>query len=582
MKAAKNLVVRMRDGVGLATDVYRPPGDDAAPALVFRSPYGRDTSVQSPDLAAYMRAGYAVVVQDTRGRFGSDGTFNPFVDEPNDGEDTIAWVAGQDWCTGEVGMAGASYYGATQWMAAARRPGGLRAIAPQITSASYYEGWSYQGGAFQLGFLLCWTLGNLALPDVARLMGRGEAGPEDLATLVGAIDGIDDLYRRTPLSGLPLLEERAPYYLEWLAHPSDDEFWRRTAPRERYEEVSVPSFNIGGWYDCFLGGTLANYRGMKEHGGSGAARRPRLVVGPWAHGLMWGEFPDTRFGVSANSMFFNITNQQIQFFDQHLRGRESQLDESHPVTLFIMGANAWRAEEDWPLPDTQFTRYYLHSNGRAGGEENDGQLSQEPPDDEPADVYLYDPRDPVATLGGQTFLPGFLIGANSGPRDQRPVESRRDVLCFTTAPLQEELEVTGPVTLTLFASSSAVDTDFTGKLVDVHPSGRAVILTEGILRARYRNSMATPELMTPGETYELAIDLWATANVFKAGHRIRLEVSSSNFPRFDRNSNTGGTIAEERESDFVVAVNRVFHDRARPSYVTLPVIDRRGRAGEKP
>jgi putative CocE/NonD family hydrolase len=574
MHADKDVMVAMRDGVELATDIYRPSLDAPAAAVLFRSPYGRDMSVQSPDLAAYIRAGYTVVAQDTRGRWGSQGTFNPFFDEAADGEDTIGWVAAQEWCTGDVAMAGASYYGATQWMAAGRTPPALRAMAPQITSDSYYEGWSYQGGAFQLGFLLCWTLGNLALAEVARRMARGEGSAEVFVALTESIDNIDALYRHTPLGDLPIIKETAPYYLDWLAHPSYDSFWRETAPRERYDKVVVPTLNVGGWYDCFLGGTLANYRGMKERGGSAGARQARLIVGPWAHGLMWGEYPWARFGLMANSMVLNITDHQIRFFDHHVRGQANRLDGDAPVKLFIMGENMWRDETDWPLPDTRFTSYYLHSSGRAAGTLEDGGLLAEPATEQPEDVYLYDPRDPVPSCGGQTFLPGFIIGSNSGPRDQRAVESRRDVLCYTTPPLEKDTEVTGPVTLTLYGSSSARDTDFTGKLVDVHPDGRAIILTEGILRSRYRISTAEPKLLQPGEVYELNLDLWATANVFKAGHRIRLEISSSNFPRFDRNSNTGGLISEESEAEMIPAVNRIFHNRRFPSHLTLPIIDR--------
>jgi uncharacterized protein len=275
----------------------------------------------------------------------------------------------------------------------------------------------------------------------------------------------------------------------------------------------------------------------------------------------------------AGSTAADVIGEQVRFFDRHVKGEQS-LDAGPPVRIFVMGANVWRDEDDWPLPDTRFTAYYLHSGGRANTADGDGALATQPPEDEPADAYTYDPRDPVPTVGGQTLMPGFWVSANAGPRDQHEVERRRDVLCYTTAPLEQDTEVTGPIELVLYASSSARDTDFTGKLVDVDPDGRAVILTDGILRARYRSSLSAPELLDPGEIYELHIDLWATANVFKAGHRIRLEVSSSNFPRFDRNTNTGGAIAHERDGDMVSADNRVFHDATRPSHVLLPLIVR--------
>ena len=575
IRVDKHVAVPMRDGVELSTDVHRPEASEPVPAVLLRVPYDKEMSVAGGDIAKFVAAGYAVVAQDTRGRYRSGGTFNPFFDEPADGEDAVAWVAEQAWCNGDVAMAGASYNGATQWMAAARNTPALKAIAPNITSGSYFEGWSYQGGAFELGFLLCWAVGFLGLPEVAAKLARGEATTDDYGRIVGSLDGLAELYRRLPLTDVPELRDVAPYYFDWLAHPTYDDFWKQTAPRERYDRVVVPALNIGGWYDLFLGGTLANFRGIRERGGSEAARSgSRLIIGPWSHGVAGGEFAETRFGFMANALVADLVGRQIKFFDRHVKGIDNGLDDEPLVRIFVMGGGGWRSEADWPLPDTRFTPYYLHSGGRANTADGDGVLLTDTPSGGRFDVYLYDPRDPVPTVGGQTFLPGLHIGANAGPRDQRDVERRRDVLCYTTPPLGRDTEVTGPIELVLHASSSAVDTDFTGKLVDVHPDGRAIILTEGILRARYRESTAEPRLLEPEKVYELRIDLWATANVFRAGHRIRLEVSSSNFPRFDRNTNTGGTIAEEGEDTMLPAVNRIFHHAGHPSHVLLPVIDR--------
>jgi putative CocE/NonD family hydrolase len=572
---AKDVMVAMRDGVELATDVYRPVGAEGPVPVVFqRTPYDKEMAVAGAEVSRFVRAGYAYVAQDVRGRARSGGAFDPFVNEAADGEDAIAWLAEQPWCDGQVAMLGQSYVGATQWMAAGRTPAALKAISPQITSASYYEGWSYQGGALELGFLLAWTLGNLGLAEMGRRLGAGTATPAEFGAIVGLNDRIEELYRRLPLTGLEELRDVAPYFFDWLEHPTDDAFWKQTAPRERYDKVAVPSLNIGGWYDCFLGGTLANYRAIKEQGGDDPARRARLVVGPWAHGTSMGEYPEQGFGLMANSALADLTGQQLRFFDRHLRGIDDGLDDEPPVKVFVMGANVWRDEQDWPLPDTKFTKYFLDGRGRANTAGGDGVLTPQPPAAEAVDAYLYDPRDPVPTMGGGTFLPGFLIGRNSGPRDQRAVEARADVLCFTTEPLERDTEVTGPIELVLHASSSAFDTDFTGKLVDVHPDGRAVILTDGILRARYRESTAEARLLEPGEVYELRIDLWATANVFAAGHRIRLEVSSSNFPRFDRNTNTGAIVAADGEDDLVVAVNRVHHGPEHQSHLVLPIIER--------
>jgi uncharacterized protein len=574
----KNLKVPMRDGVEFATDVYRPDGNEPLPVLLQRLPYDKEmtrTTNFALDIQRAVQAGYAVVVQDTRGRFASEGTFNPFFDEPADGADAVAWAAEQPWSTGKVGLVGGSYFGATQCLTATRAPDALKAIAPVVTAADYHEGWAYQGGAFELGFNLNWTLIALALGEVQRRLGSGEATVEDMQRLIEAADNNDELYWRLPLDNLPELEGIAPYYFDWLAHPDYDEFWKQIAPKEFYEQMTAPSFNIGGWYDLFIGGTLENYRGMKKRAGSPEAREfQRLVVGPWAHGVFGGSFADRLFGLMGGADAYDLTGAQIRWFDFWLKGVDNGLPQDKPVQIFVMGANTWRHEDDWPLPDTQYTPYFLHSGGRANTRYGDGVLFKGQPGDEPEDVYLYDPRNPVPTVGGATFLPGLQVGANAGPRDQRYIEQRSDVLCYTTEPLDHPLEVTGPVELVLYASSSALDTDFTGKLVDVAPDGRATILTDGILRARYRESPSEQKLLEPGKVYEFRVDLWATANVFNAGHRIRLEVSSSNFPRFDRNTNTGGVIAEDGPDDLTQAVNRVFHDRARPSHLILPIIER--------
>jgi len=574
----KNVMVAMRDGVRMATDVYRPEGDGPFPALVQRLPYDKELPGLlnfAFDVLRGAQAGYAVVVQDTRGRYASEGEFTPFFDEAADGADTVAWAAEQPWCTGQVGMTGASYFGATQWLAASEAPPALKAIAPFVTTDQYYESWAYQGGAFQLGFNLHWTLSSLGLGELQRRLGDGRATPEQFGELVAAVDANDELYWRTPLRGLPELKGLAPYYDDWLDHPSYDEFWRSCAPRERYGDITVPALNMGGWYDLFLKGTIANYVGMRSAGGSDRARNlQRLVIGPWAHGPVGGWFPERGYGVMAGTDAADITGMQLRWFDHLLKGEDTGIEGDKPVRIFVMGADVWRDEDDWPLPGTEFVDYHLGGEGRANTSSGDGSLTTGSPTTETFDAYLYDPRNPVPTVGGASFLPGLFVGANAGPRDQREVERRADVLCYTTEPLTEPLEVTGPVEAVLHVSSSAPDTDFTAKLVDVRPDGRAENLADGIVRARYRESLSEPTPMEPGRVYEVRVDLVATSNLFRAGHRIRLEVSSSNFPRFDRNTNTGGTIAEESAEDFRQALNRVHHGGAHPSRLVLPVIRR--------
>jgi putative CocE/NonD family hydrolase len=383
---------------------------------------------------------------------------------------------------------------------------------------------------------------SLSLGELQRRAGTGEATLEDIGRHIEAIDAKDALYWRLPLKNSPELDGLAPYYNDWLSHPSYDDFWRSIAPRECYERITAPALNMGGWYDLFLKGTMANYLGMKQNGGSEGARSlQRLVIGPWAHGPLTGWFPERSYGTLSGTEASDITGQQLRWFDHLLKGEDNGVREEMPVRIFVMGANAWREEPDWPLPDTQFVDYFLHSSGQANTASGDGVLTTDSPSDAATDIYLYDPRNPVPTHGGASFLPGLFIGANAGPRDQREVERRSDVLCYTTPPLETPLEVTGPLEAVVHVSSSAPDTDFTAKLVDVWPDGRAENLADGIIRARYRESLSEPSLMEPNQVYEVRIDLVATSNLFAPGHRIRLEISSSNFPRFDRTPTPAAT-----------------------------------------
>jgi putative CocE/NonD family hydrolase len=570
LSVATEVAIPMRDGVVLVADVYRPAGEGRHPVVLLRTPYSRRAGVTPTEAVEFVTAGYAVVAQDVRGRFASGGTFVPFVHERSDGEDTLRWIVAQPFSDGTVAMAGASYVAATQWLVAAGDAPSLRAIAPNITGSSYHDGWTYEGGAFHLGFALSWTLGNLALADAATAVARGDRPASDVDQVVAALDDIEQHFRRTPVAGWTAPAELAPYYQDWVSRPDEDDTWRATAPREHYADVTVPSLNIGGWYDCFLRGTLENYIGMRASALPHVAAATRLIIGPWSHGTAGGEYAARSYGVRASSDVMGLTGERIRFFDRHLRGLDG-LD-APPVRLFVMGADVWRDEADWPLPDTSYEPFFLHSDGDAAAD--GGLLSPTAPADQPADHFTYDPRDPVPTVGGQTFLPGIKISANGGPRDRRAVEARPDVLTYTTPPLTSDLEVTGPVSAVLHVSTSVRDTDVTAALLDVHPDGSSIILTEGILRARYRDSLADPTLLMPGEVYELTVDLWATSNLFRAGHRIRLDVSSSNFPRFDRNSNTGGVVAQESESDVVVAHTTIHHDAVRPSRLVLPVVRR--------
>jgi uncharacterized protein len=570
----RNVAVPMRDGTVLRADVWRQPDAGRTPVLLQRSPYGKSPSEISIvhagiDPLRAVEQGYAVVFQDTRGRFGCGGDFEPFVHEADDGEDTLAWLADQTFSNGRAGMYGGSYFAATQLLAAARRPPSLAAIAPVVTASEYYDGWTYQGGAFQLGFVQYWTLLGLA-PDVVDRLPDGPRSHygEILACLLADPWAA---YRRLPLDDLGGLEQILPFYRDWLEHDTRDAWWRETAPNERYADIAVPALHVGGWYDIFVAGTVENFARLHREAATDDARAAqRLVVGPWSHGNYGDTVGGLQYGIDAVWGAGDTTAFHLAWFDEHLRGGPAA--DLPPVQVFLMGANRWLAEDGWPVPGVAEERWYLHGGGAARTAAGDGTLDLRPPDgDQPADEYIYDPRDPVPTCGGATFIPGYPVGFRTGAHDQREVEQRQDVLVYSSEPLGEPLDVIGSVEATLHVATSAVDTDFTAKLVDVHPDGRAYIICDGILALRHRGGLDHAEPAAPDEPYEIRIALGPTANRFGAGHRVRLEVSSSNFPRFARNPNDGTRPTRARESNLTTARQRVFHDRARPSSLSLPV-----------
>ena len=494
-----------------------------------------------------------------------------FVDEIDDGYDTIEWAANQSWSTGKIGMCGASYVGATQWLAAVARPPHLVTIVPNVTASNYYNGWTYQGGALELGFNLSWTMLQLTLSNFNTLSKNHRIKPQQRANLINAIDDMTSAFNMLPLKEFPYLESGwAEYFYDWISHPTYDEFWKRISIDDNHINIDVPALNIGGWYDIFLGGTISNYLGMTNHGATDAARQgQKLIIGPWQHGSRGTSVAgDQYFGISADAMALGLDYIHLRWYDYWLKGIDNGIMEEPRVKIFVMGNNLWRDEFEWPIKRATDTKYYLHSDGKANTRHGDGYLNVSPPLCEPFDVYLYNPNDPVPTTGGQLCCnPHF---AKNGAFDQREIEDRSDVLVYTTPQLDADIEVTGPITVNLWAVSTAPDTDFTAKLVDVCGDGCARNLTDGIIRARYRNSMSDPSLITPNEPTRYTIDLWATSNCFKKDHRIRIEISSSNFPRFDRNSNTGGEIS----GDLVLlpALQKILHTSDYPSYITLPIV----------
>ena len=380
-------------------------------------------------------------------------------------------------------------------------------------------------------------------------------------------------FKHLPLKDFPHLNGGlADYYFDWLQHPSFDDYWKKLCIEEQHSNINVPAMNIGGWYDIFLGGTIRNFTGMQKDGATEDSRRgQKLIIGPWQHGARGGTMAGSHyFGVAADAMALGLDEIHLRWYNQWLKGEDTGLLDEPPVKIFVMGDDVWRDENEWPLARAQNTRYYLHSGGSANTLHGDGSLSTDAPSDESPDVFLYNPANPVPTRGGQLCCNPYF--AANGAYDQNEIEARPDVLVYSTPVLERDVEVTGPVTVTLWAATSATDTDFTAKLVDVCEDGCARNLTDGIIRARYRESMSSPSLLEPGRAYCYTIDLWATSNVFKAGHQIRLEVSSSNFPRFDRNTNTGGVIAADTE--LKPAIQTILHNEAHPSHVTLPIIPR--------
>ena len=576
IKFEPHIPLPLGDGTMTYVDVFRPDAPGKFPALLQRTPYDKSSpNSRSGPVDAIRGAmnGYAMVIQDVRGRHSSEGEFYTFVNEAEDGFNSVEWVAGQPWCNGKVGMYGVSYVGATQWLSAKAKPPSLVAIAPGVTAADYHEGWAWQGGAFELGFNLSWAVGPLVAANWDNLSRRLGLSMEGLSEVVRAKDNLTEGYLYLPIQDMPHLKNGlADYYYDWLAHPEYDDYWKKVCIQESHSDITVPSLNMGGWYDVFLGGTIGNYVGMRQNGATEAARSgQRLLLGPWVHGStpidVSGEF---HFGTRSSSAAMDLPGVILRYYDHWLKGEDNGVADEKPVRIFVMGENVWRWEDSWPLSRAVVTNYYLHSGGKANSLNGDGRLDTDAPNHEQPDVYAYNPMNPVPTRGGGLCCdPAFMM---SGAYDQRPIEARPDVLVYSTPALEQDTEVTGPIVVTLYASSSAVDTDFTAKLVDVEPCGCARNLTDGIIRARYRKPRHPASLIEPGQVYKYTIDVWATSNLFKKGHSIRLEISSSNFPRFDRNPNTGGPIGAE--TTLVPALQTVHHSAEYPSHVTLPVAPR--------
>lgn len=549
VKMQLDVRVSARDGVSLSTDLYLPDTAGSFPTVLIRTPYSNNTDTMIEQARRFANCGYACVVQDCRGRWDSDGEYYPFREGP-DGYDSQEWIGKQPWCDGHIGMAGGSYVGTVQWQSAPHRSTYLKCITPRVICCDYFDGLVYPGGAFQLNVLMSWGMRTNARTGQSI----------DYHNWIEA-------FHHLPVDQMDELAGRSlPFWKDWIEHDTYDAYWREMDDEQRWGEIGVPAFNMGGWYDLYANQTFTNFNGLRQHGRTPEARQSKLIVGPWPHALSQStKTGDIDFG---DGSLADLDALEMRWLDYWLRGIDNGVVDEPPLRLFIMGINQWHDEHEWPLARTDWQKWYLHSQGAANSLIGDGVLSTEPPVSESDDHFTYDPHYPVQTLGGNNCCTPHIVPW--GPYDQRPAEMRSDVLCYTSAPLEEGLEVTGPIKVVLFAATDGLDTDWTAKLADVSPSGYAMNLCDGIIRARYREDRSNPTLLEPDRIYEYEIEVGVTGNVFRKGHCIRVEISSSNFPRFDRNPNTGHRFG--RDTELRSAQQTVFHNTVHPSHIVLPVI----------
>ncbi len=536
--------VPMRDGIRLAADIFHPEGFGKWPTLLVRTPYNRKSSAMA-SYRAFASRGYSVVIEDVRGRFASQGVVGSIEQEGTDGNDTIQWISDQVWSNGRVGMVGASYLGIVQWWAAVQDNPHLVTIAPMNSGDDEYLDRFYSpGGAMKLGHRLLWIAQNFKDPG------------QRLRPLREYVSHLPEMTADVAALGKPV-----PLWRTALDHPSYDTYWRELSIRERLDRVHIPVLSMSGWFD--------NYSESELDAFTKLAREGTIVetwIGPWTH-IANTVFPQVDFGPQS---ILHIRNIQADWFERWLREKDQPAKPPQPTLhVFVMGENTWRVEHEWPLARTRFTPLYLASRGGANSVAGNGELNWRASRGA-SDTFLYDPKTPVPTMGGAICCDPRALPA--GPLDQASVEKRKDVLVYTTPKLAEDLEVTGPVRAVLSVATSANDTDFTAKLVDVGTDGRPFIVCDGIQRMRYRLSLEKPVFVKRNAIYRIDIDAGVTSYVFLRGHRIRVEISSSNFPRFDRNLNTTRPVAVEANG--VKAKQTVYHNARYSSAVILPIIPR--------
>jgi hypothetical protein len=570
MVVERSVAIPMRDGVRLFSDIWRPDTDEPLPVLVTRTPYNRRISAEMGAGETLARAGYVVVSQDCRGRFESEGQdWLPVELDIDDGYDTVEWAAAQSWSNGKVGMFGASYGGYIQWQAAIARPPSLVAMLPECCASDYWDPVWGPGGAFRVANRMGWTL-MVAMEEARRIglddplidevrQAQAAAGQDLLAQAEAVGSVVGRLMEYRPLRDVPFFAKAAPWYGDYFEHyRRDHPRWLWSNPRSHFAKITQPVIHVGGWYDVQTWGTIDAFVAMREGAATDHARHNQwLIMGPWTHwGIASGVVGDLDFGPEAT---LDIDTLRKEWFGYWLHGRDTAVLERPPIRIFVMGENVWRDEHEWPLARTQWTPWYLH----AGGSFSDAASAESAPD-----TYTFDPRDPVPTRGGRMLMSAG--GFRGGPIEQGDVTSRADVLTYTSDPLTTSMEITGPVRAEIWVSTSAPDTDFTAKLVDVHPDGRSYNICDGIVRAR--TAVEIP--LDPRAVYNLAIDLAATSILVAAGHRLQVQVSSSSWPMWEPNPNTGNPVGTDTRDELRCAEQAVFHDPAHPSHIVLPIIAR--------
>ena len=535
-----NVRVKMRDGVELSADIYRPEAEGRFPVILNRTPYTKTGSVKTARF--FVERGYVFVAMDVRGRGDSDGEFVPYRNDGQDGYDAVEWCAAQPWSTGKVGTIGGSYNGRIQWLTAVLQPPHLTTMIAMVTPSDTFVEWPT---GTHLPMDISWyhftaghVLQNMEAVDWSKIHSHLP------------------LYTMDEAVGRP-----SAYWKEDLEHPQLDDYWEALRYQNKYDRVKVPVLHISGWYDDEQIGTPLNFIGMTTKGPEGVRKKQKMLMGPWPHAInSTSKLADVEFGPSAT---IDLNGYFLRWFDYWLRDKDTGILSEPPVRIFVMGDNTWSDENEWPIGRTRWTNYYMHSLGRANSLFGDGSLSATLPAAEPADSYTSDPEHPVPFITEPSFA---QIGS---AEDYRPVERRDDVLVYTSEPLAEDLTVCGPIKVELYASSTAKDTDFMGMLIDVWPEGYAQRLIDGMVRARYRGGMDKASLIEPGKVYPFTLDLWNTCQTFKKGHRIRLQIASSAFPKYDRNAQTGDNLA--KATRLQKAEQKIYHDKNHPSHIILPV-----------